>query len=216
MKGTRSIPIIIVLLSFFICPVKTQEDGFSVLNNPEEVIRDFQAKQKTIKTFSCAFNQTKYISYLSSYIKSSGKFYFKKEHNIRWEYTEPYQYAIIINEGKLKIESNNNDLIYKLKNNDYFERISNIVMDSFYGNVFENAGYNSILEENADQYRLTLTPKGTDLKSMISTMQLYFHKQTLIISSIVFNEPSKDYTSISFSGYVFNAPIDPQLFKSDR
>ena len=203
--------IIIVLLSFPY--VYSQNSEFKTAANREKIISEFYAKQQTVKTLSCTFQQTKFISYLSARIESNGKFFYKSENSIRWEYLQPYQYAIIMNDGKLKIDGNNNDIQYKIRENKYIEKVNDVIQDSFCGDIFSNDNYNAELEENPTQFRLKLIPKKDEIKSFISIVYLHFDKKTLSILSISFHEPSKDVTSIVFSDQVFNQTLDSNLFK---
>lgn len=213
MKEPNKNTICLFILTLFHTFVFTQENEFHPVREKEDVIDAFHAKQSSVKTLVCTFQQIKYISYLSAYIASNGKFYFKNNHFIRWEYTEPYQYAIIINDGNLKIEGNNDDINYKIRENKYTEKFNLIIQDLFKGDIFSNEHYNAVLEESCIQYRITLTPKESDLKSIISIVYLHFNRKTLSVSSIIIHEPSKDYTSISFGDQVFNTPIENDKFR---
>ncbi len=213
MKELRKIMICLFILTLIHTFVFAQENEFRPVTEEKEVIDAFHRKQSTVKTLSCTFQQIKYISYLSVYVTSNGKFYFKNNHFIRWEYIEPYQYAIIINDGNLKIEGNNDDINYKIRENKYIEKLNLIIQDSFKGDIFSNENYDAVLEANSIQYRITLVPKESDLKSIISIVYLHFNRKTLSVSSIVIHEPSQDYTSISFRDQVFNAPIENNKFQ---
>lgn len=204
---------LIVLIAFSYSLAYTQNTDFKPVTGREKIIINFRKKQSTVKTISCSFLQIRYMSYLSAYIESTGNFFYKNNNSIRWEYTEPYQYAIIMNAGKLRVDSNNDDIQYKIKENKYMEMITEIIQNSFRGDIFSNDDYISVLEEDSNQYRLTLIPKNDDIKSIITNVYLHYNKQTLAVSSIIINEPSEDYISISFTKQVFNQPIDNSKFK---
>ncbi len=202
-----------VFIIFSILQVFSQESDYKSVVNKQKVINDFRSKQNSVSTLSCVFRQVKYISYLSAQIESDGKFYFKSTNFIRWEYLHPYQYAIIVNAGKLKINGNNNDIQYKIRENKYIEKLNNVIQDSFCGDIFSNDNYDALLEENSNEYRLKLIPKEDEIKNIITLVYLHFNKQTLSVSRIVIHEPSKDNTSISFTDHVFNQALDSNIFK---
>ena len=63
---------------------------------------------------------------LAEKITSKGKFWFKKESKVRMEYTQPYQYLMIINKDKVfvkdgqkenKISTKSNIILTKHRNN---------------------------------------------------------------------------------------------------
>src|SRR5574343_1418923 len=59
---------------------------------------------KTVSTIESDFVQEKNLSMLSEKIISKGKFVFKKENQLRWEYSLPYKYLIVINKEKIFIK----------------------------------------------------------------------------------------------------------------
>ena len=213
MKVPKKIAIGITLMMLPFYHVYPQNTEFKAVVGKEKVINDFRTKQSAVTTLSCSFLQTKYISYLSAQIESNGKFFFKSENSIRWEYLKPYQYAIIMNAGKLRIDGNSNDINYKIRENKYIEKVNDIIQDSFCGDIFSNENYNAVLEENLNQFRLTLVPSDDEIKDIISLVYLHFDKHTLSILSIIIHEPSKDFTILSFSDHVYNKRIDNDKFK---
>ena len=57
----------------------------------------FSAATQKASSIKSDFVQEKNLSMLSEKIISKGKFWFKKESLVRMEYTQPYQYLLIIN-----------------------------------------------------------------------------------------------------------------------
>lgn len=202
-----------IFLLLILIPVYSQNNEFKSVEDKEKLTGEFLSRQNSISTLSCSFRQSKYISYLSAQIESHGKFYYKRERLIRWEYTEPYEYAIIMNSGKLRIEGNNKDISFKLRENKYIEKLNELIQDSFCGDVFSNDSYYDKLEENSSYFRLTLMPIDDEIKNIISQVYLFFNKQTLTVTSIVIYEPSNDYTTISFTNHLFNKVIDISKFE---
>ena len=78
-----------------------QADGYAVMKN----VDDFKSKAKAVanktNSISSDFVQKKVLSIMEEEIVSKGKFLFKKENSIRWEYKEPFVYLIIINDGEI-------------------------------------------------------------------------------------------------------------------
>jgi outer membrane lipoprotein carrier protein len=209
----KTIFTLFVIALFTNIQARPQGSDYMPVTDKQTTINNFRSKQKSTSTFSCLFRQVKYISYLSAQIESSGKFYYKSTNSIRWEYLEPYQYAIIINEGKLKIDGNNNDIQYKIRENKYIEKLNDIIQDSFCGDIYSNDSYKTLLEEGSNDFRLKLIPKEEEIKNIITMVYLHFDKQNLSVSKIIIHEPTKDYTSLSFSDHIYNQPIDINKFR---
>ncbi|MGZ4036422.1 MAG: LolA family protein, partial [Bacteroidia bacterium] len=56
-----------------------------------------EAMSKATNAIESDFTQEKNLSVLSEKVNSKGHFSFKKENMLRWEYTTPYKYLIVIN-----------------------------------------------------------------------------------------------------------------------
>ena len=69
----------------------------------QDVIGRINKAASGLKSMSCSFTQTKYLSLLSDRMVSEGKMNYKQPNKLRWEYTTPYQYLFIFNGTKVYV-----------------------------------------------------------------------------------------------------------------
>ena len=137
---------------------------------------------------------------------------FKKSNLLRWEYTNPYNYLIILNKSKISIKDNNKVNTFDVSANKMFKSINEIMINAVVGNLFNNKDYGVTYFENDKNYLLELTPllKGASL--FLKTIQLYVAKSDYGIVKVKMIEPGNDYTSIDFINRVKNQPIGDEKF----
>ena len=95
---------LIVLFSLALTLNMTAQDKeIKPLQDPSRAIEQVNAFSQKTSTITTGFTQEKEMSFMEEKAVSSGKFYFKKERQLRWEYTGPFTYAIILNNDRIRI-----------------------------------------------------------------------------------------------------------------
>ena len=145
-------------------------------------------------------------------IVSKGKFLFKKENSIRWEYKEPFVYLIIINDGEIFIKDENKENKFDMKSNKTFKGINDMIVNSVSGNIMDDDNYAVSYYESAAGYMVQLIPKDDKLKEYMSTIQVFFDKTSYDVVKVKMIEESEDYTSIEFKNRVVNSEVSDDKF----
>lgn len=159
------------------------------------------------------FIQEKNLSVMAEKITSKGKFWYKKEDNIRWEYLQPYKYLIIISKGQMFIKEEKNQKQYDIQSNRMFQEMSNFISGCIQGEILNNTrDYKIEYFENEKSYLVKLTPYSEKMKQMLSGVQIWFDKQDLSVSALMMTEPGDDYTKIDFLNKKLNADIPVEKF----
>lgn len=190
-----------------------QDKVFRKTEITEEFRNAFSKKAENIHSIQAYFKQDKYIAYLDASVVSEGLFYFRKPNSIRWEFTNPYQYIIIVNKGILHIHDAKGEMNFKKQQNEIFDQLNILVQNSLSGNVFSENLYETSLMENGTDYRLTVVPTQEKVIELIAKVEIIFDKQNLNVESLTIYETSSDITTISFSNRQYNKSLDKKLFK---
>ncbi len=201
-----------ILLIGFIIPLSAQE--FTPLKDQEAFRKQLNEISETTESIVCDFVQKKHLSFLEEDIESSGKFFYKQENRLRWEYMEPYSYIVVINDENMVVNDEGNINEFNLQSNKMFQEISSMVNHSLRGdvlNIGEDFEYD--LLESPDTYLVKLKPTDKKLKEYISGIDIYFGKQDLLVSSIIMRESPEDYTKINFSNRKINTGVEEGRFE---
>ena len=205
----------IVIFSFFIL------FSFSAFSQSSyKTIKDISAFKsklaemtKKTNTIESKFIQEKNLSFLSEIIISKGLFYYKKENKIRWQYTEPFDYMIIINNDKIFIKDEDKENKYDMKSNKVFKEINNIIAGCVQGEILNNdKDYKIEYFENSKFYYVKLTPYSKQMREFLSNIDIYFNKVDYSVSILKIFELSGDYTKMEFINKKLNQKIPDEKF----
>jgi len=208
--------ILTTILSFIILTsiLHAQNKDFKSVQDIKEAQENLAKLSENTKSIQSEFIQEKRLSFLSENIISKGKFYFNSPNQLRWEYSEPFEYIIVFNDKNIFIKDEGNISTFDTESNKMFSEINNMMIGSIQGSLFtDSERFNVKYFENTSQYLLELDPKLPEMKSMIKTIKIYIDKSNISVSSIKMIESSDDYTSINFTNRIMNQPIDNNKFE---
>ena len=192
--------------------LNAQYAGFSPVADPVKFRIDFSAATQKILSIKSDFIQEKNLSMLSEKIISKGKFWFKKENRVRMEYSQPYQYLMILNKDKVFIKDGKKENKISTRSNKLFQQINKIMIDCMQGTALNNPDFKTRLFENKTNSLIELTPVTKNLKELFKSINVIVDKKDFSVASIEMLELSKDNTLIRFTNKELNAAIPDQLF----
>jgi outer membrane lipoprotein-sorting protein len=203
---------IIFLFSCFLSTVSAQSKFLPMKDSKQFSVKLSEVTQKT-STIESNFIQEKNLDVISEKIFTKGKFYFKKEDKLRWEYTEPFRYLIIMNGKDVLIKDEKKENHFDASSNKIFTEINSIMLGSIRGTILkEDKKFKIDFQEN-DLYNLVrMSPLSQQLKTYITEIRIYFNKASFYVSRLEIEESSGDYTKIEFPGMKINTPVPDENF----
>jgi outer membrane lipoprotein-sorting protein len=207
--------ILIPLISFFIftSSLSAQTNVFKPVNDIEKVKTELSKLSENTSSIQSKFTQEKHLSFLTENIISKGEFYFKSPNQLRWEYSEPFEYIIVFNDKNILIKDEDKISTFNTESNKMFSEINNMMVGSIRGDLFTDTERFTVKYfENTTQYLLELEPILTEMKSMLKSINIYIDKSDISVAKIKMIESSDDYTSINFTERKLNQQIDSEVF----
>jgi len=204
--------IILICISFVTCFLGYSQSNFVAVADKHSIGQKLSKTAQSVNSIQSDFVQEKYMDFLDVTLESKGKYWFKKENSIRWQYTEPYNYIVIISDGKINISDDGKNSEFKVKGNKIFERINYIIVASMKGEILESEDFEVAIFENNTYYLVKLKTLNKEIAEVIKEMEMYFEKNTLSISEIKMIEPNKDYILIRYKNKKINEPIPASIF----
>ena len=186
--------------------------GFKTVKDTAAFKQKMESQSKLINSIESDFTQEKYLSVMSEKIITKGHFCFKKVNMLRWEYTDPLKYLIVINKDKMFIKDNGKVSKYDINSNKMFKSINEMMVNTVQGNLLNSKDYKVRFYENEKQYLLELTPTQKAAKDFLKNIHLYIDKMDYAVVKVRMIEPSDDYTNIDFSNRKTNQPIGDEKF----
>lgn len=192
--------------------LKAQYTGYTQLSDLSKFKEQFSTEAQKVISIKSDFVQEKNLNMLSEKITSKGKFWFKKDSRVRMEYTQPFQYLMIINKDKVFIKDGQKQNTISTKSNKLFQQINKITVDCVQGTVLSNPDFNTRVFENKNAYLVELSPLSKSLKEFFKTIVVMVDKKGYSVTSIEMNENSGDNTIIHFTNKEMNTPLPDALF----
>ena len=153
----------------------------------------------SMQTLNCRFVQEKTSSMLAEPQVAEGLMQYTAPDQLRWEYTSPYAFALVVNGEKIIKEVDGKAEAIEGKSSRMYQGIMSIIMGSATGKkLFDASVFDVELYDDGDTWRAEMTPKRRDMKRMFSQLVFHFDKKTRGISRVEFKESSGDITRISF------------------
>ncbi len=200
------------LLMVFVFGAAGQSD-FRPVEDVEAVGGRLNQMAKSLQSIQSDFHQEKYMDFLNVSLESEGKFWFQKENMLRWEYTKPFNYIVIINDGVVQISDEGREQEFRIKGNRIFEQVNKIIVASMSGDVVEDESFDVEFFENPDLYLVKMKPLQKEVAQVINEMEMYFEKESLHMSKIIMKEPNGDHTVIRYFNRKTNEPIPSAMFR---
>jgi len=205
--------LIIITIILFAMTESFSQPGFSPMKDQKQFTLELSRVTKNTNSLESSFIQEKNLDVISEKIISRGKFYFKKDDKLRWEYTEPFPYLIIMNGDKVLIKDEKKENRFDASSNKIFTEINSIMLGSIRGTILnEDKKFKIDFREN-DQYHLVkMSPLSQQVITYITEIRIYFNKVSHHVSRLEMVEASGDYTKIEFTGMKINNNVPDENF----
>jgi len=204
--------ILICGLIMTVLHVSAQYPGYTAIKDVNAFKTDFAAASQKTTSVKSDFTQEKNLSLLADKIISKGKFWFKKENMVRMEYTQPFQYLMIINGQNIYVKDSQKENKISAKSNKLFQQINKIIIDCVKGEALESGDFSARIFEGKENYLVELSPVNKSLQSLFKNINVIVEKKNYEVAGIEMHEPSGDNTIIHFNNRQLNTTIPDALF----
>lgn len=177
----------------------------------QQALHQVAAKTKTLES---DFTQVKHLDVLSEDIESVGTLMYKAADNLRWEYSAPLNYLIVLHQGKISIKDEDKISSYDLSGNKTFEKVNEMIIGSIQGDLLlDEQDYRYEFKESSQQYLVELFPKQAKVQEFMKSIKIYFSKKDYAVEQLQLLEQSGDFTRITFSNKKINGNISDAVFR---
>ena len=205
----------IFLLLFALLTTTTWAQSEKPLTEAESqsVISALTQAAASMKTLQCGFVQEKTSSMLAEPSIAKGTMHYAAPDRMRWEYTEPYAFALVVNGEKITKMTDGKAEMLDGKSSRMYQGMVGLIMGSASGKkLFDTSVFDVVMFDDDTFWRAEMTPKRRDMKRMFSQLVFRFDKKTKGISRVEFKDASGDLTSIRFEDIKLNEAIGEKVF----
>lgn len=197
-------------MAFSINPNKT--DDFKPARNSENIKQKIIEKAQKTQSIKSDFIQEKHLTMFEEVMKSKGEFVFKKPNKVRWEYTDPISYIIVLDGKNVKIKDEDKVKTYDMDSNPVFKEINRLLVHSINGKILESNDFRIEYYESKSEYMTRLFPNNEQMKKVLDYIEIYFNKIDFGVTGLKLMEYSQDFTRITFQNRILNEDIKDSSF----
>jgi len=207
--------LILFILPFFAVSYGiAQPAGFTKVSDTAYIRQKVNEVASKTNSINTEFIQEKNLAFLDEKIISKGILLYKKPEMLRLEYTSPYSYLLIINNGKLLIKSDDSEMKVDLESSKMFNEINDLIINSIQGKILNMPDLSTSFFENKNTFFIQLWPEQEELKKYVKTIELYISKKDYTVTDFRVIELSDDYTLIKFVNKKINEEIPDERFNT--
>ena len=193
--------IILSILTLFIATaLAAQPAGSTLLSSSEKAttVQNIKNLSAAMKTLKVDFVQEKTSKLFTDKVVSKGKMTYKKSNLLRWAYTSPKKYAIILNKKGAFFQNEKGSVQNKM-----IEGLCKLLLRTINGDgLVDNSSFTSSYYRCADKSLLVLLkPTDKTMKDMYTSIEVYLDPATLLAKKVILNEKKGDVTAITFSNH---------------
>lgn len=178
------------------------------------VINQLTQAATSMQTMQCRFEQEKTSSMLAEPSVSEGTLWYVAPDKMRWEYTKPYAFALVVNGERIVKVTDGRAEVLDANSGKMYQGMVNIIMGSASGKkLFDTSMFDVLLFDDDTFWKAEMTPKRRDMKRMFSQLVFRFDKKTKGISRVEFIGSNGDLTSIRFEEIKVNEAIETEKFQ---
>ena len=178
-----------------------------------EVIASLTKAAASMQSMQCRFVQEKTSSMLAEPSVAEGTMHYAAPDRMRWEYTTPYAFALVVNGERLVKVTDGKAEVLEGNAGRMYQGMVNLIIGSASGKkLFDTTVFDIVLYDDNGFWRADMTPKRRDMKRMFSQLVFRFDKKTNGISRVEFVEAGGGITSIQFEEIKVNEAISDKVF----
>ena len=182
-------------------------------NQTNEVIASLTKAAASMQSMQCRFVQEKTSSMLAEPSVAEGTMHYAAPDRMRWEYTAPYAFALVVNGERLVKVTDGKAEVLEGNAGRMYQGMVNLIMGSASGKkLFDTTVFDIVFYDDNGFWRADMTPKRRDMKRMFSQLVFRFDKKTNGINRVEFVEAGGGITSIRFEEIKVNEAIGEEVF----
>jgi len=201
-----------LLFSFILFVSVGFAQAFTPVKDDATIRKKFTEVSQATTSIKSDFVQEKNLSMLAEKVTSKGVFYFKQKNMVRLEYTQPFKYLLIMNNGKATIKDEAKTTQMDMHRTKIFQDVNNIIIDCVQGKALSNPNFQVKVYESKTQLRLDMKPMAKGMKEFFDNIVIFIDKSDYSVLKMQMNELSGDNTIITFTNKEINGNIADNLF----
>jgi outer membrane lipoprotein-sorting protein len=190
------------------------ETGAEEHKDTARIFSEIASSASQIQTLACDFIQEKHLGMLNNVLTSKGRFFYKREDKLRWEFNDPIASGFAVN-GEKAIrwkDASEHTQTFQIQQVPFIKVFTDQVFawaKADYKYLEKRYLIQVVGDEPAD---LKLFPKSSQEKKYLDHIRIVFALAASHVQMVEVHEPDGDFTVIRFLKMTINRPLPDSLF----
>lgn len=172
------------------------------------LVKNITSTASNLNSLKVNFTQEKTSKSFSNPAVSQGTMSYKKTNLLRWSYTSPRAYSIILNSKGAFLKTAKGSTKNKM-----IGEMATLILRTISGEgLTSNSDFNLSYYKGKDVL-VYLTPKSKRLQEMYKSIEVYLNPQTYLATKVKMTEKNGDVTVIKFSNHQKNITLPTTEFQ---
>jgi outer membrane lipoprotein-sorting protein len=164
---------------------------------------------RNVETIKADFVQTRTVRILKHPIVSRGRFAYRRQGDLRWEYTSPIKSVMVLRGGSVERYIGRGDGFVR-DSSAKLDAVASVVQEInlwLGGDFTKSKTFRPSLARAGGKAKVDLVPVDPTMRAIISRIELVFGEAPGTVESIVIDEGSEGKTQIDFDGVRINEGV---------
>ena len=204
---------LLLLISFSTSVCVATATGSNEITPLDQLLSDIQKRVDTTQTVQCTFVQERNLSIFAQPILFTGKMELSRPDKLRWENLTPIPSVLIFAGDKgMRCNDDAPPVHFELAKDPMMKMVAEQIWTWVDGNYARlRSKYEITLSA---EHEIKLIPQKSEFADTITSVRVTFDSQSLQPETIHIQETEGDSTTIRFTDYRLNRPVDDTLFST--
>lgn len=206
----KRVGLFISLVLISVVMLCAQPAGYTKLSDSDAAAtaKAISANSAKMTSLKVDFKQEKISKAFKNKVVSQGKMSYKKSNFLRWAYTSPTAYSIILNEKGAFLKNSNGST-----KNKALGELGGLIARTISGDGLVNNKDFTVAFYKSKDVLAYMVPVNKRLQAMYKSIEVYLNPQTYYATKVCLVEKNGDVTVITFSGHQKNVTFPATEFK---
>ncbi len=180
----------------------------------DALISQIKAKQSELQSLEASFVQTKQSMLLLEPEVSKGSFAYQAPNNARWEFTEPNNTVMVINDGEMLTWYRDLGTAERLAVDKHTSQIEQyLAATNSVERLRRYFDFTAAFPKDGRPYRIELTPRFSRVAKRLTSMTIWFDREQFVPVRLNYEEPDGDTTEFVFEQVRVNLELPSDRFE---
>lgn len=200
------------LILFFYFFSTTCFGQFQSIESTDVEIVNLNKNSTSLLSIKSDFVQKKHLSLMDQDLISKGCFLYKRPNKLRWEYTSPIAYRIIINGDIISMKDEEKVNTFDASTNPIFAVINSLMLNMINGKIQEDENFEINYYKDGNSLMVELLPRNESWSNYLKTLKLFIKIEDYAVYKVIIEEDGEDYTQFDFINRKINEEISDEKF----